>query len=271
MIRTNLVVITADETYTPTADVRAIELLGRAAGGGGSSGVSHSTTTSRKCGAGGGGGGIAVTFRRLEVVSLTFPWTIKIGIGGAGGAANGAVGAWNPGLDGGDTTIIDAAGEYVLRALGGGGASDWQIPGAGGGSGFFRGGDGAVGGARGGNASGFPVRLVAGGGGGGSGSGYTAAGVGAGADDGTRYYGGASGLVRSSGPIGAAGFTPPYWEWCQSGCGGSGGSFNNGTAGGDGGFPAGGGGGGAGGNPATHGGRGADGCLSILEWIGDIA
>lgn len=270
-ITSNLVMFTQSGIYVPSSpNVVSIEILARAAGGGGTSGVSHpSTASSRKCGAGGGGGGISVTFRRLPVGELAMPLTVTVGKGGAGGGVSASSGGWNAGQDGGDSIVTDANGDWVVWARGGGGATDWQIAGPGGGSGYFRGGDGGVNGAWGGTPSGAPIRSITGGGGGGSGGGYMANGNVAGSFEQGNYLGGGAGLVpRPAKTFGLDGSTPWLWQWCQSGTGGNGGEMNG--AGGKGGFPSGGGGGGGGGNPGGAGGAGADGAVAILEWTGDI-
>lgn len=81
----NLKTFTTSGTYTPTAGTKyiAVAVCG---GGGGGAGVDGVTDQGE---GGGGGGGACTAVALLPTVGLTFPATVTIGTGGAGGYASG--------------------------------------------------------------------------------------------------------------------------------------------------------------------------------------
>ncbi|MDH6279331.1 hypothetical protein [Prescottella agglutinans] len=178
---------------------------------------------SNTSGAGGGGGGAVRTLKRIPALSL--PETVIVTVGPGGG----------PGQAGGASSFGD-----LLSVPGGGGAVG-SIPGEGGYS-SLRGGKGGATGQNGGWVGDMVTGLLAGGGGGG--------GAGGG--------GGPSGMSHVFHYVGV----PNFWQWCQSGWGGIGGTATSASSSGC--FPAGGGGGGG-----SVAGNGAAGCVSILEHILD--
>ena len=96
---------TASETFT-LSQATTVRLLVVGGGGGGG----------RDCAGGGGGGGV------IAVDSVVLPagsYTVTVGAGGAGGTSkNGSIG--------GATTIADAGGNILYKALGGGGGVGWS-------------------------------------------------------------------------------------------------------------------------------------------------
>ena len=104
---------TGDVTHTFTSDgtftlsqATTVRLLVVGGGGGGG----------RDCAGGGGGGGV------IAVDSVVLPagsYTVTVGAGGAGGTSG-------AGGNGGATTIADAGGTVLYKALGGGGGVGWS-------------------------------------------------------------------------------------------------------------------------------------------------
>lgn len=104
-------VVTASETYTPSASVRAIYFQA-VGGGGGGGGVDGQGESKAACSSGGGAGGYCDLF--IDFADLEESYTITVGAAGTAGSAGA-----NNGGTGGTTTIVSVS---VNMSAGGGGA-----------------------------------------------------------------------------------------------------------------------------------------------------
>lgn len=253
MSRNNVIAYGANATWTKPPKLYAIELVIRGGGGGGASGVRHSVAANRWAGPGGGGGGAVHSQKRIRAEDIPDVVAVTVGPGG-GPTAYAPAGDWGwiPGNHGGDSAFGEIL--HADGGLGGGWLLDLsdaraEVGGYGGFS-VMRGGNG---GTRlspaGESVTSGVVSLLAGGGGGGAGGPST---------------GGVSGVGGKSGL--SSGHLPVFWQTCQSGAGGVGGTTSNPTPG-SGGFPAGGGGGGVGGGGPGL--AGAAGCVTVIEYLYD--
>ena len=188
---TTVKTFTADGTFTAPNGISKVYLTMIGGGAGGAGAV---TTI----GGGGGGGGEAIV-NRLAVVTGGTDYTVQVGVGGAGGAAN---------ADGttGEDTIFDTGGA-AITAKGGTKGLKGSTGGAGGTSGTSR--DGV------GKDAGFPCAIFDGG---------------AGGDSATTNGGGGGGTIYGTGGVGASsGGNGTAAASGQYGAGGGGGGGNGGA------------------------------------------
>ncbi|MFZ2769785.1 MAG: hypothetical protein WAZ50_01525, partial [Minisyncoccia bacterium] len=120
--QTRIVEFTADDTWRPRPDLRALQVIALGAGGGGGSGFAQTAGPGAGGYGGGGGGGGGLSFYFLEPASLPDSVTVTVGLGGAGGASRDS-GVSDPydgenGSFGGNTSF----GTIVFAAGGSGGA-----------------------------------------------------------------------------------------------------------------------------------------------------
>lgn len=230
---------TQNVTINNTVGAGWITMVG--AGGGGKSTAAAAP--------GGGAGGGAGEFCQNFMIPFTPGETITVNIGaaGAGGTAGGS------GSDGGNTSIVCAAGTFLV--LGGKGATSGT---GGNGGGPRAGAGGAVGNPAGAGVLGTsegPVHFGGSSGGGGGSIANATAGVGGGAPG--KLTGGAAGTASASGAAGGGGAAS---IWSNGGAGGSANAPGSNATG------YGGGGGGAGGNNTTAqaAGNGAPGYCLIM-------
>ncbi|MDH6279546.1 glycine-rich domain-containing protein [Prescottella agglutinans] len=268
---------TTDNTWYPTRGMVSADIFAIGAGGGGGGGQWNLLGGGSPRGAGGGGGGGEIKATLLgahmpkDANGDFLPVSVKVGLGGDGGASSEAAG-----VGGGNTTV----GGFLAAGGGQGGQMEYNFP-ASGGIGMIRGGNGGrgEGGSRdfGGDASStkggdsyLSTDLRGGGGGGGAGRcGYFAIPGGTGGQGGIW-----AGGIGNGGGAGPAGM-PANPATTTGGGGGAGGKTYGmmfGAVGGAGGFPGGGGGGGAGGTSSSgsdlRGGRGGNGIVIIVEKMG---
>lgn len=266
------IVFTSNNSYTPTAGIKSIDVIIIGAGGGGSSGSYDALFGNSTTGGGGGGGGethtnVPASLLPVDGSGNFLPIQIIIGAGGAGASGDAHVGAggghskFGPQVGSSDT-------QWLLGGGGDGGAFGTPAPTATGGVGMIPGGAGGRGvyfssgsvAPTAGGTSASAYDLHGGGGGGGAGA-Y-----------GTQVAGtaGGSGGISPGGAVGTPGLpgSAPASIIATGAGGGGGGACSGSTAygGGAGGFPGGGGGGSACfTNGATTGGPGGNGICFIIE------
>lgn len=110
-------IFTSSGTYTPTANM--VKAIVECVGGGGGGGGALGSASTQSSGGGGGSGGYSRVVVTAALIGISK--TVTVGAGGTGGAAG-----FNPGTNGGDTSLGTLC--IALGGAGGGGAT----PGTGG-------------------------------------------------------------------------------------------------------------------------------------------
>ncbi len=276
--RVEIVIFTADGTWTKPAWAKSVIIEAIGAGAGGGSGAVGDDSAPRFGGGGGGAGGVARMTLLASEIGASLAITIGAGGTGAAGVFDNADAEGLDGADGGETRISDD-GTSLLVAEGGkggrGGSTSAQAASPGG-LGHLQYGNAGAAAARDLGAHGAKGPCGEGPGGGGAGGAIDT--------DGSRASGGDGGLGQAIGGTdraapggdgagpgnGAGGGWGKSWDRGAGGGGGGGGagaSAANGGNGGPGGGPGGGGGGGGGSRNNTTsgaGGDGADGEVRVL-------
>lgn len=272
ILQGNAIVFTSNNSYTPSAGIKSIDVIIIGAGGGGSSGSYDALFGNSTTGGGGGGGGethtnVPASLLPVDGSGNFLPIQIVIGAGGAGASGDAHVGAGG-GHSKFGPQVGSGATQWLLGGGGDGGAFGTPAPTASGGVGMIPGGSGGRGvyysstllaPTAGGNST-SAYDLHGGGGGGGAG-GYGSSIAPTAGGSGGISPGGAAGTP------GAPGSAPA--SIIATGAGGGGGGGVSGSTpygGGAGGFPGGGGGGsGCFTSGATIGGPGGNGICFIIE------
>ncbi len=272
ILQGNAIVFTSNNSYTPTAGIKSIDVIIIGAGGGGSSGSYDALFGNSTTGGGGGGGGethtnVPASLLPVDGSGNFLPIQIIIGAGGAGAASDAHVGSGG-GHSKFGPEVGNAGTQWLLGGGGNGGAFGTPAPTAAGGVGMIPGGTGGRGvyyssvllaPTAGGNST-SAYDLHGGGGGGGAG-GYGGQIAGSNGGGGGISPGGVTGYPGTAG-------SAPASIIATGGGGGGGGGATTAAAwgGGAGGYPAGGGGGsGCAAGGATTGGAGGAGICFIIE------